>query len=428
MKKLTLVVAFLSLVTHSSFTDVVSTMGKINFDVNDDQSAELVLSSIGLGIGAVPISANLHVDGNAIVSGEVAIGGTSGGSNLTIHGTYAIRPIEVSSSGNLGENSVVVADTSSRDLKLTLPTASDYTGTQLWIKKSSSYHTLSILGFDSPDHLISTYPSSDLPSVQCFSDGSKWHFTPGVGDWQTSGTIAYYRFSSSELLNDSSGLGNHLTQNNTITQTAIPGAGDGSNFPTTLTGTGESNDQLITFNTSANLAGFYAADSNSLGSIASRGQFTVECFLNIEMQSGAASPEDSRYIASQYATTGNQRSWSWQINTSEGFTMFLSGDGASASTVSSTSVTISDNKDYYVAVSYDAATTTAVFYWQNLTDGGTLQSETVVSGPTSLFDTTAELTVGYRLNSTKRWGDSGYMDEVRISNTVLSSTQLLISQ
>ena len=49
---------------------VKSTNGEIGFDVNADDIKEMVLSENGLGIGVSVVSANLHVNGNVIISDQ----------------------------------------------------------------------------------------------------------------------------------------------------------------------------------------------------------------------------------------------------------------------------------------------------------------------------------------------------------------------
>jgi hypothetical protein len=90
---------------------------------------------------------------------------------------------------------------------------------------------------------------------------------------------------------------------------------------------------------------------------------------------------------------------------------------------------ISFNRDYYVAVSFDIATDDAIFYWQDLTGAGTLQSQTVslAVDATSLGDPTLDFTIGYSAGSDKRWDAGGFIDSVRLSDSVLSQSELLVS-
>ncbi|HVJ46751.1 MAG TPA: LamG-like jellyroll fold domain-containing protein, partial [Luteolibacter sp.] len=93
--------------------------------------------------------------------------------------------------------------------------------------------------------------------------------------------------------------------------------------------------------------------------------------------------------------------------------------------------------DYYVAatVNFTGTTVETVFYIQNITDSGALISmngtpATLPAGysalPTSLYNSTANFAIGasYATGSPSRYYD-GLIDEVRLSDTVLSPSQLL---
>lgn len=238
-------------------------------------------------------------------------------------------------------------------------------------------------------------------------------------------TIGYWRFEDGAFLSDSSGNGNTLT-NTGMTQATLPGAGNGSAFPNPVPQTGAANGSLAAFGGTKD--GFSVSDNTSLSTIASNNTFTLEAIINASTISNT-SPEDSRYLVSQYNSSTTQRSFSWQINTNEGFSVFLgeTGGGFAGSLVSSNSL-IASNKDYYVAVSYNAATDTGTFYWQNLTDGGALQSESVSTGSTfSLHNSTEDLTIGFRPDSSKEWSNGALIDEVRVSDEVLSEPELLVN-
>ena len=59
-----------------TFADVKGDSGTIRFDSNSDRNPEMILNSTGLGIGITP-TANLHVSSNAILSGDLKIGGAT---------------------------------------------------------------------------------------------------------------------------------------------------------------------------------------------------------------------------------------------------------------------------------------------------------------------------------------------------------------
>lgn len=239
--------------------------------------------------------------------------------------------------------------------------------------------------------------------------------------------IGYWQFEDGAFLDDSSANGNTLTNVGSMAQVAIPGSGNGSDFPTTIPQTGASNGRIADFTATSGVSGFSDADNASYGSIAASGAFTIEAFIN--SGSGGGPPEDSRYIAAQYDSGSSQRSWGFQVNQDDGLTLFLGDMGTFWESPDSANNIIDLNKDYYVAATFDIATDDAIFYWQNLTDGGTLQSQTVslAVDATALGDPTLDFTIGHSAGSTKRWDAGGFIDNVRLSDTVLTSGDLLVS-
>ena len=117
------------------FSEVKSTTGQILFDVNGDTVGEAFLNSTGLGLGVTPAS-NLHVMGNAIISQNLSIGGVSGSSNLNLHGTLSMAVQSVSANAILSNYSIILADSSSSNITLTLPYAGNVVGREYWIKKN----------------------------------------------------------------------------------------------------------------------------------------------------------------------------------------------------------------------------------------------------------------------------------------------------
>ena len=127
-------IAVIFFVVKSISADVRSLDGTINFDVQSDGQTEMSLNTTGLGIGVSP-SANLHVVGNTIVSKKLFVGGSDGSSNLNINGTLGYGLQTVSANATLADYSIVLADSSSDNLVLTLPYAGNASGSQYHIKK-----------------------------------------------------------------------------------------------------------------------------------------------------------------------------------------------------------------------------------------------------------------------------------------------------
>lgn len=138
------IIIVLLILTSSLVADVKSTTGQIKFDAQSDNQAEMTLNSTGLGIGVTP-STNLHVNGNAIVTEQVFVGGSSGSSNLNVNGTLGYQIMSLSSNSNLGENTAVIADISSSNLLLSLPYSSNISGRVLKIKANEGDYVATLL-------------------------------------------------------------------------------------------------------------------------------------------------------------------------------------------------------------------------------------------------------------------------------------------
>lgn len=166
------------LLITSGATDIKSTNGTINFDAQADGQSDMTLNNTGLGIGIAP-SSNLHVNGNTIISDQLFVGGSSGASNLNINGTIGYGAQMVSSNTTLGDYSVILADTSSDNLTLTLPSASVSNGKVFNIKKTSLLNQLWVDSSDNIDSYDSrvelTSPNSGYSFTQLISNGSEWY-------------------------------------------------------------------------------------------------------------------------------------------------------------------------------------------------------------------------------------------------------------
>ena len=162
------------------FSDVRGLNGTILFDSNSDNVPEAQLTSQGLGIGVTPAS-NLHVVGNAIISGKLDIGGQGGSSNLNISGCLGLSSTTINSNSTLGNTSVVFADTASNNIFLELPSANLVSGRIYKVKKTSLQNRLWIVsgdnieGFDSRLEAPPTTSNEGLPYFDLISNGSSWH-------------------------------------------------------------------------------------------------------------------------------------------------------------------------------------------------------------------------------------------------------------
>lgn len=163
--------------TSVSQADVKSSNGTIKFDAESDNQAEMTLNATGLGIGVLP-STNLHIQGNAIVSSQLFIGNNSGSSNLNLHGTMGYNFQTVSSNTTLSGNSIILVDSFSDNITLTLPYAGNVQGRLFHIKKISTSNSVWISGGGNlidDTNVIELPASNDLGSVKLISDGLQWY-------------------------------------------------------------------------------------------------------------------------------------------------------------------------------------------------------------------------------------------------------------
>jgi hypothetical protein len=127
----------------SLFSDIRSTNGTINFNTQLDNQADMTLNSTGLGIGITPAS-NLHVDGNALISEQMFVGGSSGSSNLNVNGTFGFSIQTISSNITLSENTINLVDTSGGNITVTLPYAGNVVGRVYIVKKMDLENTVKL--------------------------------------------------------------------------------------------------------------------------------------------------------------------------------------------------------------------------------------------------------------------------------------------
>lgn len=173
------------LVVYQTFllADVSSSTGTVGFDVQENGNREMVLNTTGLGIGVVP-STNLHVQGNTIFSEELTVGSTSVSSNLHISGSMALSVQTLSTNATLSDHSLVLANTSSGNITLTLPSASTMAGRHYIIKKTSADHTLTLSGL--LDEFVMgelTNASQGFSSCEVFSNGVQWYLLSASDDF-----------------------------------------------------------------------------------------------------------------------------------------------------------------------------------------------------------------------------------------------------
>lgn len=227
--------------------------------------------------------------------------------------------------------------------------------------------------------------------------------------------VGYWRFESGAFLADSSGNGFNLTNGSggsAAAQVSLPASGGGSAFPTTIPGTGASNGSAASFDGGDILS---TPDNPAFTSTT----FTVEAFVT------TGSLGATQAIAGQLSGASG--------NANRSFLLAINGSGAlqmnynSSSTAASGLPALEAGKDYYVAVTVDMAdlTTSGItFYVKNLTDNTAMVSNGVTHTGTTLVDSAAAFAIGSTASPSSPW--TGLIDEVRLSNTKLSGTELLM--
>jgi hypothetical protein len=160
--------------------DIKSTTGYINYDLNSDGSSELTLNANGLGVFVSNPSQRLEVSGNALISGNVMIGGGTGVSTLNVNGTIGFNTKTMSSNATLGDASYILADSSGGNIILTLPNVGTENGKVFSIKKISPLNSLKISTgdntFEDGASLIEIVSSTTslLPCLRFISNGKNW--------------------------------------------------------------------------------------------------------------------------------------------------------------------------------------------------------------------------------------------------------------
>lgn len=174
-----LIIGCVSLFIFAIQAAIKSRTGSINFDVNRDGTYEMVLVGGNLGIGTTNPSANLHVEGNAIVeNGKIGVGITNPTSTLHVSGTIGYGYETITTSKSLSDKAMAIVDTSSANLNIYLPDPSTVTGRIYQIKKINAGQTLNISGngslIDNVYSISLTTSSTGTPYASLISNGSKW--------------------------------------------------------------------------------------------------------------------------------------------------------------------------------------------------------------------------------------------------------------
>ncbi len=220
---------------------------------------------------------------------------------------------------------------------------------------------------------------------------------------------AFYQFEDTPGFQaDSSGNSRTLT-NSGATQVVNPGFGNN------------------TGSESANFLGSSGSQGLSTSDFLSNSDFTVEYFFRLD-----ALNSSDNFFVTQYNTTGNDRGFRIETNGSN-LSLRLGYSGGSNEEQVFTFAPVV-NTNYYNALSIDlgVSSTSATLYSQDVTNGGTLQSQTVTfSNVTSsnFNNSSADFIIGNSANNANTNAlFEGTIDSVRVSDSALSQGQLLIPE
>ena len=392
-------------ITSACFSDIKSTNGVIKFDSQMDNQAEMILNGTGLGVGITP-TANLHINGNSIISDQLFVGGSSGSSNLNISGTLGFSVQSVSSDTSLGDHSVVLADTSSTNITLDLPPANNVPGRTYYIKKTSLLNQLWVSASDNIDaqdgHLELTYPSSGYSYTKLLSDGSKWYILNESNDTLNvigaDNLVGWWKLNESDgsVANDSSLFNHH-------------GALDASlDFSTNVTN-GILNNALVFDGSDDSITVDHSSEIN----FGHRDTpYSISFFIKTSSTttSGIVTKSRNGNIDMPYLvfldSSGNVQFWSWD-----------QPGGAQFNFQSSTQV--NDDAWHHVVCVYESSSSRYIYV-----DGQLSKFDnTVVSN--DLSNTNNSLLFGqYHNHSYSDTYLDGSLDDIRIYNKALSSSEI----
>ena len=297
----------------SSFADIKSTQGQINFDTQSDGTHEMSLNTTGLGIGGSP-SSQLHIHGNAIISNDLYIGSANGSSNLNINGTIGLKATTLNSTTTLSDSSVYLIDSSSDNVLLNLPYAGNTIGRVYTIKKSHANNKVWVAGGGNLIDHVTTYElnenSETLPSIEVVSDGQQWYVLNSKNtdsSISASNLILYLNFDSSVIADSS---------DNTT----------GNNATFSLVGTASVNLNAGLSGGALSLSNSGSTDYLRIGNISNiYTQFTCSAYVNMDTHS------DDGTVFARMDGTGSGRSWLRFDQANLSFDTFVGGADADGS-------------------------------------------------------------------------------------------------
>lgn len=241
---------------------------------------------------------------------------------------------------------------------------------------------------------------------------------------QAATTMAYWRMGDDDNnpLLDSSGNG-HNFYAAAYTAYPLPASGRGSTFPSPIPQNDLTNEHAVSLDGSS--GGDRMVANNFMDSSL---DFSVEGFINL-----GATNTRTQYIISKSNSAGNNRGWAIGVAASTGTgtagpneLFFIASANGSSAVVVPLGLQLTVSNDYYFGMSYNNATSTndIVFYYEDLTGAGSLQTNIVSSGVVTLNNPAIDLEVGATNSDQNNY--NGLVDELRISSGLITESELLV--
>lgn len=376
-----------------------STNGIIRFDSNSDNQAEMILNQTGLGIG-VTATANLEVNGNVVITDQLYIGGTSGTANLNIQGGLGYSIQTVSENTLLGDDSIILADTSSDNIFLTLPYAGNVTGRIYTIKKINDTHKVWVYGGGNQIDDSAPVQLESFEYAKVISSGDKWNIlssSSGAGTVAADNLVGYWHFNSSSgnTLQDYSGFGHtgiayKMNSANVSTPALVS---NGMDF--------DGVDDYIRIENSSDLRGM--------------AQLTVCAWVFIRSKSAY----DGIVVKTDNHVNNGDRTFRMQIDESGDKFRYMCFTDVGNETIKSDN-TAPLNQWVFIMIWYDGANTRMYVNAELQSSQGTLTGN--IHNDSDVRNTVSIGHQQYELNDTNAF--DGLIDEVRIYNIALTEEEI----
>lgn len=232
-------------------------------------------------------------------------------------------------------------------------------------------------------------------------------------------TLGYWRFESGAFQDNTVGSANDLTGTGSPTQTALTATGPGKDFPDPIPQNGLSNGDAVDFDGSNR---FESGDVSG-GDFTSGGMTaTIEMFFNAD-----AFDSGTTFMTSIWGS-GSDKQFVFGVSNNQLRVVLGDGngdtDGVTFSSLPGPSTTLSTGNDYYAALVIDGPGS-VTGYLQDLTGGGSLVSLTGSTSLNNSFSNSSQnLSIGADGSNSNNF--AGLIDEVRVSNSALSQSELLV--